>query len=371
VSGPALRLLIVLPDRAVGGAQMFARRLAVALAPEDTVFVTSAELLPADPDFSAGLGAETRFIDTNKDRAALAALIVRERIDAINSHTWWADRLVYAALQLLSPAARPRWVVSMHGCYEQLLGRPHADSAFASLAPAILREADAIAIAAAKNRRVFEALKLPDAHVTEIPYGFVPREPKTVRRVDGDIVFGLVSRPAPDKGWKASIDAFRIVRERLAAQGHRAALVLVGGGPYADALRENHAGERDITFTGWSDHPEEWIAGFDVALLPTWFAAESLPNSIIEYLAQGRPVIASRWAEIPRMLGDEPESAGVLLNVDRAHGVDCNELADAMERLALDGALRARLGANAARRMDQFAMDACVASYRAIFTSSA
>ncbi len=364
-------MLIVLPDRTVGGAQMFALRLAVAFARDDEVIVTSAELLPADPNFSARLGAETQFIDTSKDPAALAALIVRERIDAINSHTWWADRLVYAALDLLSTASRPRWVVSMHGCYEQLLGRPQADSAFASLAPALLRKADAVAIAAVKNRRVFEAMELPDAQVIEIPYGFEPREPKSVRRVDGDIVFGLVSRPAPDKGWKASIDAFRMVRERLAANGRRAALVLVGGGPYADALRQNHAGERDITFSGWSDHPEEWIAGFDVALLPTWFAAESLPNSIIEYLAQGRPVIASRWAEIPRMLGEGPESAGMLLNVDRERGVELKELADAMERLALDDALRARLGANAARRMGRFTMNSCVASYRTLFTTSA
>ncbi len=355
----------------MGGAQMFAMRIAAALSKYDRVIVTSVELLPPDPQFTRRLEAETTFVDTHGEIAALAKVIERERIDAISSHGWWSDRHVHAAISRLpASVARPRWVISMHGCYEQLLVRPEVDPTFASLAPAVLRSADAIAIAAVKNRRVFEAMSLDDTKVAEVPYGFQASAPRTIRRVAGDVVFGLVSRPAADKGWLVSIEAFRIVRDRLALRGRSAALVLVGGGPYADALKDAHRNEPGLTFAGWSDRPEEWIAGFDVALLPTWFVSESLPNSIIEYLAQSVPIIASRWAEIPRMIGEGADAAGVLIGVDGEQGVALPELADAMERMANDGVLRGRCALMGPRHASRFDMERCVASYRAMLRLS-
>lgn len=360
--------LVVLPDLEFGGGQAFAVRLANALGRERRVLMTVTNPARVDASFAARIAPDVRLVLNEGGAHGVARIIADEGVTAVNSHLWWADRATLGALRGHDIA----WVVSMHGCYEILLEHPDAEPRFREEAAEVLARATRVCIAAEKNRRIFDELRVPQDRVERVPYGFEFTAPSAVRRPDADIVFGVVARAFPGKGWEESVVAFRQVRARLKGAGLTSALVLVGDGPVADALRGMD--EPDVVLTGWSPTPEEHIAGFDIALLPTSFAGESFPNAIIEYLALGKPIIATRWAEIPSMVGDgrSDPGAAVLIELDRNRKADVAALRDAMIELALDPVRRQALAGKASARGSAFSMETCVARYRdALRTKSA
>ena len=86
-----------------------------------------------------------------------------------------------------------------------------------------------------------------------------------------------------------------------------------------------------------------FLRGIDVLVLPSH--TEGTPNSIVEAMAQGVPVIASAVGGIPDMLGRE---AGLLVPPG-----DAAALADAMVALARDRALRLKMGRAARERYER------------------
>jgi glycosyltransferase involved in cell wall biosynthesis len=83
-----------------------------------------------------------------------------------------------------------------------------------------------------------------------------------------------------------------------------------------------------------------FMSSLDVFLLPS--LAEGTPNSIIEAMSHGLPIIASAVGGIPDLLSDD---SGILVQPG-----DDEALAQAMERLASDPDLRARMGGAARER---------------------
>ncbi|MFO0827454.1 MAG: glycosyltransferase family 4 protein [Phycisphaerales bacterium] len=351
-------ILVVTSDLEIGGGQAFAVRIANALAREMRVLVMGVDPAKVDPTFASRVGPDAELIESSADPTRIREIVSRERVTAVNSHLWWADKVVFEAIRGLDV----RWLVSMHGCYDMLIDQPHVEPRFRELASAVLERANRVAIAAEKNRRVFEQYGLSQVRVERVPYGYEPMAPTRVERPDADVVFGVVSRAVPNKGWHESVEAFTRVRAELAREGRRAALVLLGGGPLVDELRARRDVE-GLVVPGWADRPQDWIAGFDVGMLPSSFPGESLPNAIIEYLAQSKPVIGTRWAEIPAMLGEGADAAGVLIPV-RGDAAEVPALAEAMLALARDEALRERARRNAPLRFRAFSMPTCVEHYR-------
>lgn len=81
-------------------------------------------------------------------------------------------------------------------------------------------------------------------------------------------------------------------------------LVLIGGGPLADALQQNaaHLGTSDrVVFVGRKDAPAvaRYMQAADVLALPS--RNEGVPNVILEAFACGLPVVASRIGGIPEV----------------------------------------------------------------------
>jgi glycosyltransferase involved in cell wall biosynthesis len=105
-------------------------------------------------------------------------------------------------------------------------------------------------------------------------------------------------------------------------------------------------------------HFEDWIeheslpplfAGADVFVWPAvWDEPFGMP--IVEAMAVGLPVLASRTGGIPEIVDDE--RTGIL--VDSA---DCKALADGMSRLLSDPNLRASMGRLGRERAALFAWD--------------
>lgn len=161
---------------------------------------------------------------------------------------------------------------------------------------------------------------------------------------DGAFVVGFSGSLKAWHGLDTLLPAFRALRDRLPS----AHLLVVGEGPrkpwiegYATA-----AGLADaVTLTGWVGHDglPGLIARMDVATAP-YPAVEGhyfSPLKLYEYLALGRPVVASRIGQTAQVL--DGTDAALLI----APG-DPGALTDALLRVVQDPALAARLAQNAA-----------------------
>jgi glycosyltransferase involved in cell wall biosynthesis len=291
----------------------------------------------------------------------------------VNTHIWWADAFYHRVLSLFAPGEpRPRWVLSMHGCYELLRIIPKLDSYYELNSDAVIRDSDAIVYIADKNTAPLIA-RLPIAEkITKLAHGYALPEVCAVKRTalgiaENDFVFGIVSRAIPQKGWECAIEALQIVHARGFPQSH---LVLVGGGDFQRELADRYAQRPHLHFAGSVSDPHNYVAIFDVGLLPTWFVSESLPGTIIEYLAQGKPVIATSLGEIPNMLRLGDDVAGIILPGGPDQPVAPETLAGAMMEMLQDGTKRKRFASVAARAAGRFGMEKWLAAYSRILFPS-
>lgn len=265
-------------------------------------------------------------------------------------------------------------VLTIHGDYVNFAHTPN-DSLrgilnFKKRAGLVLAKADAIvcisehqiiflrtwfsgAISCKPIWKIYNGLQLPDV-VSLDAFG------KSFRR--GSFVFGMVARGIPEKGWEVAIKAV------LALQDPNIQLLLVGDGPYLTSLHARYQ-EPQILFSGFTENPLSRIQLFDVGLLPSVYKSESLPTSIVEYLALGKPVIATDVGEVRNMLNDNFGPAGIVLPViEDKVDVDC--LSRAMKTLMFDKLFRDQCAGNARRIASKFDMGHCLRSYLELYDSS-
>jgi glycosyltransferase involved in cell wall biosynthesis len=162
--------------------------------------------------------------------------------------------------------------------------------------------------------------------------------PKLSAKRSGKCVI-CVGRLSPEKGQAGLLEAFAAVAEGAPS----AELVFVGDGPEAGDLRSRSkllGIAAKVTFAGRLGEREtlERIASSDILVLPSFM--EGLPIVLMEAMALGTAVIASRVAGIPELVEDG--KTGLLFTPSK-----WDELAACMVRLLGDGKLRKSLGQNA------------------------
>lgn len=107
---------------------------------------------------------------------------------------------------------------------------------------------------------------------------------------DGAIVVGCVARLVPIKDHVTLVAAVAALR----AQGHNVHLVLVGDGECRPALEKQVATlgmKSAVTFTGELFHRANHHRAFDMSALVS--ISEGFPNTIVEAMAAGVPVVAT------------------------------------------------------------------------------
>ena len=258
----------------------------------------------------------------------LRRLHQRYGFDAVNPHLHSGTQMTCRAF---ATSAVPI-IESDHGDYALLMqpGRP--------LAPhqPVLDRLDGMICPTQINQDRIAALPWRNALRSRvIPYAYTPPSVPVAPALpaQGIFTFGMVSRGVPEKGWQEALEAFALVQQQT-TQPCR--LVLVGGGAYLQALQQQLSAtlRPHIHFAGAQADPRPWIESFDVALLPSYFAAESLPNVIIECLAQGKPVIATRIGGIPDMLNTPNGPCGLLVPLNaETQRAEVPALAHAMRQL--------------------------------------
>lgn len=160
-----------------------------------------------------------------------------------------------------------------------------------------------------------------------------------------------VGRLVPKKGFETLIDACRILKDK----GVRFRCVIAGDGELAMALEEKRKTlglVQDITLPGAvnSDEVLELIQSAAVVCLPCAVGADNnvdaLPTVLLESLACGIPAISTSISGIPEII-DSKEN-GFLVEPDQA-----KQLADSLEKVLADPALRKAFGASGRQKAER------------------
>jgi L-malate glycosyltransferase len=172
---------------------------------------------------------------------------------------------------------------------------------------------------------------LPASAFAETPHA-LPRRPGLLR-------VGMIARMnTRAKNHQTFLRAAARLRDRFS----ELEFVLVGDGPLRADL-EREAESLGLTgralFLGDRRDVPAILASLDVSVMPS--ASESLSNAIIESMAAGVSVVASRVGGNPELL---TEDRGIMVAPEKEE-----ELATAIETLLRDEALRAQLSRNARR----------------------
>ena len=223
--------------------------------------------------------------------------------DVIDAHYLYPD--AYAAVRLGRELGVPV-VSSARGSDVNLIGKTPG------LAPLVrdvlVHSKRLVAVSAALGQAMRE---MGAAEVSVIPNGvdatrFHPIDRAAARRKlelgEGPVILS-VGNLVPNKGMDRLIRALASVSPGSSAA--RATLVIVGRGPEEESLRTLAAGlglRERVRLTGVVAHESlgSWYAAADLFALAT--EREGWPNAILESLACGTPVVATRVGGVPEIL---------------------------------------------------------------------
>lgn len=218
--------------------------------------------------------------------------------------------------------------------------------------------ADEFSSATAIPRRQF--LVLRSRVDTEV---FRPRVSGDPQAGDENCTVGCVARLGKRKGHEDLLRALWQVQQRGSC---RVCLIVAGDGPQRSALKqlaEELGISKSVRFLGEVRDVPSLLQRVDIFVLPS--LSEGRPTSIMEAMAAGLPLVATRVGAVESLVAHG--TTGFLIEPR-----DADSLALAISNLAKDPALRRALGA-AGRRVaeTQFGVESMVAAYEAVYQSLA
>lgn len=263
-------------------------------------------------------------------------------------------------------------VLSMHGSYDIVNGKILMP-AIESKIDFIFSKISGIAYISPKNIKVLDLLKVPGkiTGVEKIYYGFDPIPEFNTLEVRAKLnlpanalIFGMVARGDKTKGWLEALSAFDKVNKTYT----NTKFVCIGESDYMNELREQFKTNESIIFVGFQPNPIEYIKAIDIGLLPTYFLTENLPNTVIEYLSCGKPVIATNYVEIPNMINADGEYAGTLLELNNNGKPNVVDIEVAVLSYIEHPELLKKHSELTSVAFKQFNMNVCVAKYEDLFS---
>lgn len=151
-------------------------------------------------------------------------------------------------------------------------------------------------------------------------------EAKKALGLEGKQVIGFVGRLSPEKGISYLLQA----TYKLVSEGHDLSTIIVGDGDNLDALKAEVKSlgiEDRVVFTGKRDDTPLIYSALDVFVLPS--LKEAFPMVILEAMACGVPIVATRVGDIPRII--ESNVSGLIVEIR-----DVTALRQAIQYLLLD-----------------------------------
>jgi len=296
--------------------------------------------------------------------ARLVVLLRRLRPDVVHSRNWATFDAILAARIARVPTV-------IHGEHGREIADPRGlnrrrNAARRVCAPLVSRF---VAVSDDLRRWLIETVGIAANKVETIHNGvdaerFTEHGREAARRALGlageAVVIGTVGRLDPVKHHSGLIDAFALISDPR----RQLALLIVGDGPCRAEL-QRRAGRPDVAgrvhlLGDRADIPMV-LKALDVFALPS--VAEGISNTVLEAMATGLPVVATRVGGNPELVEDGV--TGALVGVG-----DCRALAFALHRYVSDPHLAALHGkAGRHRVLEQFTLDGMAGRYRDLYVS--
>lgn len=306
----------------------------------------------------AGLGRQIRAFDDFRAFVTLLRLIFRQQPDVVHTHTAKAGVLGRIAGALYNAtrrrSGRAAIVHTYHGTvFEGYFSRP-VNLMIRMVERTLARVSDAIVAIAPQQRDdlVRRYRVAPAAKVATIRLGLDLEPLLAITAGSGTLrsdlglgaevpVIGFVGRLVPIKNVDLLIRAFARLREVAGGP----VLVIAGDGPLSGELGRLAAqlgvGHR-VRFVGWVHDLPRLYRTCDLVVLSS--RNEGTPVTLIEAMAAGRAVVATRVGGVPDVVSDGEN--GLLVSSGDETG-----LAEAMARLLAHPGERSRMGELARRRV--------------------
>ncbi len=284
--------------------------------------------------------------------------------------------LFHAPHYVLPPLTPCRAVVTIHDCIhlrfpQYLPNRLGYAYARASLWTATHRAARVITVSEASKRDILRYFRVPESRIDVIYNAIDARfweEPsademdRVRQRYQLDAPFVLYAgNIKPHKNLERLIDAFHLLRhERADLRDVR--LLIIGDeiSKYATLRRavHRHKLHKHVRFFGFV--PDQTLAALyrlaAAFVFPSLYEGFGLPP--LEAMASGTPVITSNVSSLPEVVGN----AALLIDPYEPQAI-----ADAMERVLTDAALRADLRARGLARAREFSWERSIRRVRQIY----
>jgi glycosyltransferase involved in cell wall biosynthesis len=117
-------------------------------------------------------------------------------------------------------------------------------------------------------------------------------------------------------------------------------------------------GLSNVTFTGFVDNVGDYLAAFDLFILPS--KTEGIGGILLDAMDQALPIITTRVGGVPEIVRDEEN--GLLIDAGSTE-----QLEDAILHLYTDPELRVRLGARGREFSRDFSADEMSRKYLALY----
>lgn len=364
-AGRRPRIAQIIPSLRVGGLEKVVLRLVESLGdPIEHLVVTPSGDGPLRQDFPPGIRvvAMAEHHPSDKWNALRMARLFRAfRPDIVHTRNWTCIDAVIGARLARVP-------VVVHGEHGRDAADPHGRNLLRRrvrrlLAPLVT---EFVTVSRDLARWLIEEVGIPGRKVTHLCNGvdtrrFLPGDRDAARRAlgvpDGLALVGTVGRLDPVKDHAGLIRAFT---EEL---GQRPAILVVAGdgpaGPHlAELVRARGAGSR-IRLLGERDDIPLVLRALDLFVLPS--VGEGISNAILEAMATGLPVVATRVGGNSELVADgltgrliEPGSTAAL--------------AEAIGGYLDDPSLAMRHGRAARERVErEFSLEKMLAGYADLY----
>lgn len=189
--------------------------------------------------------------------------------------------------------------------------------------------------------------------------------PTTIEADRGITVIGTIGRMKEVKNQRLLVQAFIQTVNQSPDKRNTIRLAMVGDGPLREGLvNATRAArlEELSSFPGACDNIAELLHNMDVFVLPS--RNEGISNTILEAMASGLPVIATRVGGTPEIVQDG--ITGILIDDD-----DESALTSAIATYVENSELRRRHGLAARARVQaDFSLDAMVGRYLDVYRES-
>lgn len=288
------------------------------------------------------------------DRQAVAGirkLLDKYQVDVLHTHGYKAD--IYGGM-----AAWGRELGLVATCHNW----PHPSRsmrAYAALDRLVLRSFDRVVVVSDAVGAILRHSGMSERKLRTIANGveverFQGTQPSLKSSSSTFSLVGFVGRLVPGKG----ADVLLRAAPRVLSRYPNSRFVLVGDGPARREL-ESLASQLGVTdrvlFAGVREDMPQVYRSFDLLVLPSF--CEAMPMCVLEAMAAGKPVIATRVGAVPKLIEDD--ETGILIEPGDVAG-----LSAAILNLLEDPQRAHRLGKSGqTRATEQFSDHAMACEY--------